>query len=159
EEVLQQRAAAAERIRALMGRPKPAHDDIGADSGGEIKRLRERNEELENENACLQRENLALRSEIDELRARLPTVPPPADDRAPLSGRCPPLTGSTFTNSCGGLPHDAQIRSLRPQCPTRRSSPARSYGHADQNAPRRELESKPRPQWASMVFVRQHARR
>jgi len=79
-EVLQQRAAAAERIRAQMGRPKPAHDDIGADSGGEIKRLRERNEELENENACLRRENLALRSEIDELRARLPTVSPPADD-------------------------------------------------------------------------------
>ena len=70
-EVLQQRAA---------GRPKPAPDDIGADSGGEIKRLRERNEELENENACLRRENLALRSEIDELRARLPTVSPPADD-------------------------------------------------------------------------------
>jgi len=80
EEVLQQRAAAAERIRARMDRPKPAHDDIGADSGGEIKRLRERNEELENENACLRRENLALRSEIDELRARLPTVSPPADD-------------------------------------------------------------------------------
>ena len=78
-EVLQQRAA-AERIRARMDRPKPAHDDIGADSGGEIKRLRERNEELENENARLRRENLALRSEIDELRARLPTVSPPADD-------------------------------------------------------------------------------
>jgi hypothetical protein len=76
----QQRAAAAERIRAPMGRPKPAHDDIGADSGGEIKRLRERNEELENENARLRRENLALRSEIDELRARLPTVSPPAND-------------------------------------------------------------------------------
>jgi predicted RNase H-like nuclease (RuvC/YqgF family) len=60
--------------------PKPAHDDIGADSGGEIKRLRERNEELENENARLRRENLALRSEIDKLRARLPTVSPPADD-------------------------------------------------------------------------------
>ena len=79
-EVLQQRAGAAERTRALMSRPKPAHDDIGADSGGEIKRLRERNEELENENARLRRENLALRSEIDELRARLPTVSPPADD-------------------------------------------------------------------------------
>jgi len=78
-EVLQQRAAAAERIRAL-GRPKRAHDDIGADSGGEIKRLRERNEELENENARLRRENLALRTEIDELKARLPTVSPPADD-------------------------------------------------------------------------------
>jgi hypothetical protein len=80
EEVLQQRAAAAKRIRAVMGRPKPAHDDIGADSGGETKRLRERNEELENENACLRRENLALRSEIEGLRARLPTVSPPADD-------------------------------------------------------------------------------
>jgi hypothetical protein len=79
-EMLQQRAAAAERIRALTGRPKPAHNDIGADSGGEIKRLRERNEELENENACLRRESLALRSEIDELRARLLTVSPPADD-------------------------------------------------------------------------------
>jgi predicted RNase H-like nuclease (RuvC/YqgF family) len=63
-----------------MGRPKPARDGIGADSGGEIKRLRERNEELENENACLRRENLALRTEIDELKARLPTVSPPADD-------------------------------------------------------------------------------
>jgi hypothetical protein len=78
-EVLQQRAAAAERTRALMGRPKPARGDIGADSGGEIKRLRERNEELENENACLRRENLALRTEIDELKARLAAVPPPDD--------------------------------------------------------------------------------
>jgi hypothetical protein len=78
-EVLQQHEAAGGRIRGRMGGNK-VRDDIGADSGGEIKRLRERNEELENENACLRRENLALRSEIDELRARLPTVSPPADD-------------------------------------------------------------------------------
>jgi FtsZ-binding cell division protein ZapB len=77
--VLQQRAAAAEQIRALMGRPKPARDDIGADSGGEIKRLREHNEELKNENAYLRRENLALRTEIDQLKARLAAVPPPDD--------------------------------------------------------------------------------
>jgi predicted nuclease with TOPRIM domain len=79
-EVLQQRAAAAERIRALMSRPKPARADSGPDSSGEIERIRARNEELERENARLRRENLALRTEIDELKARLPTVSPPADD-------------------------------------------------------------------------------
>src|SRR5262249_36574236 len=66
--------------------------------------------------------------------------------RAPPSPP-PPMTDPTFPNSCGGLPHDAQIRSLPPQGPTRRSSPVRSYGHADKNAPRRELASKPRLQW------------
>src|SRR5262249_59668343 len=98
-------------------------------------------------------------------RAAAATKPPPPPQKprkgggGPPLSRPPPMTGSTSPNSCGGLPHDAQIRSLRPQCPTRRSLPARSCGHADQNAPRGELASKPRPQWASVVFVRQHARR
>ena len=48
-------------IKLVEGSPESVFDDIGADSEGEIKRLRERNEELENENACLRRENLALR--------------------------------------------------------------------------------------------------
>jgi predicted RNase H-like nuclease (RuvC/YqgF family) len=60
-------------------KPKP-RDDIGPNNSSEAERLRERNEELENENACLRRENLALRTEIDELKARLHTVSPPADD-------------------------------------------------------------------------------
>jgi len=57
-----------------------ARDDIGPNSSSEVERLRERNEELENENGCLRRENLALRAEIDKLKARLPTVSPSADD-------------------------------------------------------------------------------
>src|SRR5262249_52299428 len=52
----------AKRAKAA-GRPQPARDGNVADSKGEITRLRERNEELEDENACLRRENLALRNE------------------------------------------------------------------------------------------------
>ena len=73
-----QRKATEAETKAAR-KPKP-HDNIGPNSSSEAERLRARNQELENENACLQRENLALRSEIDELRARLPTVSPPADD-------------------------------------------------------------------------------
>ena len=73
----QQKATEAETKAAR--KPKP-RDDIGPNSSSEVERLRERNQELENENACLRRENLALRTEIDELKARLPTVSPPADD-------------------------------------------------------------------------------
>ena len=45
-EVLQQREAAAERIRGLMGGNK-VRDDIGSESAGECERLRARNEELQ----------------------------------------------------------------------------------------------------------------
>ena len=40
-------------------------DDIGADSTGDIERLRARNEELENKACRLERENTALCSEIE----------------------------------------------------------------------------------------------
>jgi ParB-like chromosome segregation protein Spo0J len=84
EEVLQQRAAAAERIRALMGRPKP-HDDIGPDSRGEAERLRTRCEELETEKHRLECENLALKTEVAELKARLSKLAPLApDDPGPI---------------------------------------------------------------------------
>ena len=73
-----QRKATEAETKAAR-KPKP-RDDIGPNSSSEAERLRARNEELENENACLRRENLALRTEIDELKARLPTVSPPADD-------------------------------------------------------------------------------
>src|SRR6516165_1603058 len=73
-----QRKATEAETKAAR-KPKP-RDDIGPNSSSEAERLRARNEELENENACLRRENLALRPEIDELKARLPTVSPPADD-------------------------------------------------------------------------------
>jgi hypothetical protein len=71
DEVPQQRAAAADRIRGLMGVAKPAPDrgDIGPDSAGEAGRPRARNEELESENRRLKGENIALRSEIKELKA------------------------------------------------------------------------------------------
>jgi len=72
DEVLQQRAAAAERICGLMGIAKPAipdRNDIGPDSASEAGRLRARNEELERENRRLMGENIALRSEIKELKA------------------------------------------------------------------------------------------
>jgi len=75
DEVLQQRAATAERIRALRGIAKPAipeipdRNDIGPDSASEAGRLRARNEELERENRRLMGENCALRAEVRELRA------------------------------------------------------------------------------------------
>jgi hypothetical protein len=69
-EVLQQRAAAAERIRALMGRPEPPpRDDIGADSRAEAERLRVRVEELQAEKRRLEIKITRLESEIEELRA------------------------------------------------------------------------------------------
>jgi len=73
-----QRKATEAETKAAR-KPKP-RDDIGPNSSSEAERLRARNEELENENACLRRENLALRTEIDELKARLPTVSSPADN-------------------------------------------------------------------------------
>jgi hypothetical protein len=74
DEVLRQRAAAAERIRALRGRSKP-DDDVGSESAGESERPRAHNEEFENENARLRGENIALRSEIKEAKAAA-KVPP-----------------------------------------------------------------------------------
>jgi DNA-binding Lrp family transcriptional regulator len=75
----QEREASAERIRALMGGEPEPRDDIVPASNGEVERLRARNEELEAENACLRRENIGLKSEVEELKARLATLPP-ADD-------------------------------------------------------------------------------
>ena len=51
-EVLQQREAAAERIRGRMGGNK-VRDDIGSESAGECERLRARNEELQAHSAIL----------------------------------------------------------------------------------------------------------
>ena len=70
DEVLQQRAAAAERIRALLGKP-PKPDDVGPDSPGEAARLRVRVDELQAEKRRLQIKILGLESEIEELRGKL----------------------------------------------------------------------------------------
>jgi Protein of unknown function (DUF3102) len=87
DEVRQERAAAAERIRALKGWAEPGdapgagvanqlRDDIGPTSSGETERLRTRCDELAHENHRLQCENIALRSEVRELRAELAKRPP-----------------------------------------------------------------------------------
>ena len=67
-EVLQQREAAAERIRGLRGGNK-VHDDIGSRSAGECERLRSRNEELQAQLTHFAFQNIALRSEVKETRA------------------------------------------------------------------------------------------
>jgi hypothetical protein len=67
-EVLQQREAAAERIRARMGGNK-VRDDIGSESAGECERLRARNEELQAQLTHFEFQNIALRSEDGELKA------------------------------------------------------------------------------------------
>jgi chromosome segregation ATPase len=71
---LVQRAAAAERIRALMG--GKTHDHIGAASNGETERLRARCGELENEKNRLEWENIALKTEVAELKAHLSKLAP-----------------------------------------------------------------------------------
>jgi hypothetical protein len=75
----QEREAAAERIHALMGGKTEPRDDIGPASTAELARLRARIEELQADKRRLEIENVGLRSEIEELKARLATVPP-ADD-------------------------------------------------------------------------------
>ena len=67
-EVLQQREAAAERIRGLMGGNK-VRDDIASGSAGECERLRARNEELQAQLTHFEFQNIALRSEVGELKA------------------------------------------------------------------------------------------
>jgi hypothetical protein len=67
-EVLQQREAAAERIRGRMGDNK-VRDDIGSEGTGECERLRARNEELQAQLSHFEFQNIALRSEVGELKA------------------------------------------------------------------------------------------
>ena len=67
-EVLQQREAAAERVRGLRGGNK-VRDDIGSESAGECERLRARNEELQAQLTHFEFQNIALRSEVGELKA------------------------------------------------------------------------------------------
>jgi hypothetical protein len=67
-EVLQQREAAAERIRGLMGGNK-VRDDIGSESTGECERLRARNEELQAQLTHFEFQNIALRSDVEEAKA------------------------------------------------------------------------------------------
>src|SRR5262249_9909651 len=64
EEVLQQRAAAAERIRGRMGGNK-----VRNESAGECERLRTHNEELQGQLTHFEYQNIALRSEVAELKA------------------------------------------------------------------------------------------
>ena len=66
-EVLQQRAAAAECIRALMG--GKTRDDIGPASNDEITRKDARIEELQADKRRLEIENMGLRSEVEETKA------------------------------------------------------------------------------------------
>jgi len=67
-EVLQQREAAAGRIRDRTGGNK-VRDDIGSESAGECERLRARNEELQAQLTHFAAQNIALRSEVEELKA------------------------------------------------------------------------------------------
>ena len=67
EEVLQQRAAAAERIRALIG--GKTRDDIGPASNDEITRKDAPIEELPADERRLEIENIGLRSEVEETKA------------------------------------------------------------------------------------------
>jgi hypothetical protein len=67
EEVLQQRAAAAERIRALMG--GKTRDAIGPASNDEITHKDARIEELQAQLTHFEFQNIALRSEVGELKA------------------------------------------------------------------------------------------
>jgi hypothetical protein len=67
-EALQQREAAAARIRGRMGGSK-VRDDIGSESAGECERLRARNEELQAQLSHFEFQNIALRSEGGELKA------------------------------------------------------------------------------------------
>jgi hypothetical protein len=75
-EVLQQREAAAERIRGRMGGNK-VRDDIGSESAGECERLRARNEELQAQLTHFEFQNIELRGEVGELKA---VRKPPCED-------------------------------------------------------------------------------
>jgi hypothetical protein len=83
-EALQQRAAAAERIRALMGRPAPPpRDDVGPDSANEAERLRSCIEQLEREKRCLELKVAGLEREVADLRAALQASQGPPPDESP----------------------------------------------------------------------------
>ena len=66
--MLQQREAAAERIRGRIGGNK-VRDDIGSESAGECELLRARNEELQAQLTHFEFQNIALRSEVGDLKA------------------------------------------------------------------------------------------
>jgi hypothetical protein len=78
----QQRAAIAATaiMESLEKKAAPPRDDIGAGSNGEIERLRARVDELQAEKRQLEIKIKGYESEIEELKARLATAPPPADD-------------------------------------------------------------------------------
>jgi hypothetical protein len=88
QEVLQQRAAAAERIRELMG--GKTRGDIGPTSNGEAARLQARVDELLAEKRRLEIENIGLRSEIEELKARLAAPPDDSFGIPPFLRRAAP---------------------------------------------------------------------
>jgi hypothetical protein len=69
EEVLQQRAAAAERIRGMSG--NKARDDIGSASISKSVRETACIEDLREERRRLEIENVGLRSELEEVKATL----------------------------------------------------------------------------------------
>jgi hypothetical protein len=80
-EVLQQREAAAGRIRGRMGGNK-VRDDIGSESASECERLRARNEELQAQLTHFEFQNIALRGEVGELKAvRKPQCEDEGEDR------------------------------------------------------------------------------
>lgn len=73
------------RLKKQKATDSPPEIDIGANSAGEIERLRARNEELEHKVRRLEIENAGLRSEVDELKADLAKRPPlAADDPGPI---------------------------------------------------------------------------
>jgi hypothetical protein len=69
-EIAQRRAAAAHRIRELMGKPPKPPDDIGPASAGEIARKDAEIEELRNAKQRLEIKITGLESEITELKTR-----------------------------------------------------------------------------------------
>ena len=134
-EVLQQREAAAGRIRGRMGGNK-VRDDIGSESAGECERLRARNEELQAQLTHFEFQNIALRGEVGELKeVRKPSARTRArarivnlatccvrgiahrraharnSRRASGSSQLSPVraTGSTSPHAYGGPRHDVGI--------------------------------------------------
>ena len=69
DEVLQQRAAAAERIRALLGKPTP-REDIGVDSAREVARLQARIDELQGEVRQRDIKIVGFESEVEERQSQ-----------------------------------------------------------------------------------------